>query len=99
MIVSRGDMFDLRSNYVCSACWSGLTEQRTEQERNLYVVECEHCKEKTVGFVHKSFVEWKIARNEYEYQEARNSLRLAYPFLFPSLPKKSRDENLKALGF
>ena len=93
--VSHHEADQLTTGYVCSACWGVLTSYLVEGG---CIIKCSECGENTTGFVSRKYTERRILESQWQYFEARSTLREAIPWMFPHM-KQTPQEILIELGY
>jgi hypothetical protein len=86
-------------NYACSNCWGDLELTPDMRENDMYFVICKKCQDETKGYVTKWFVHKRRVESEFEARDVTRLLRKAGIISDPRPLPKSRELNLKELGF
>lgn len=82
-------------NYVCSNCWGELT-LFPAPDRQLVVL-CATCKDETKGYVTRHYADRRRDASVYDASDAMKLLRKVGAL--PQLPRRTKEQNLRELGF
>ena len=87
----------------CRSCWGILQKTMFQSKDGIkyYRAVCEHCGEKTKGYISRRYILKRIQENIYESIEARRSLKDAIPWIKIKFPvfAKTQEQIIKDLGF